>query len=81
MKTADPELILPELKYCERCGGLWLRTQGTALPYCAPCARELADLPPPERRVRRPRIPGNHYSDNGLRQANRLKLVVEGGQA
>jgi len=45
MKTADPELILLELKYCERCGGLWLRTQGTALPYCAPCARELADLP------------------------------------
>ncbi len=34
-----------ELKYCERCGGLWLRPAGHAEAYCPPCARGLADLP------------------------------------
>ena len=27
-----------ELKYCERCGGLWLRRVGDPQVYCAPCA-------------------------------------------
>jgi hypothetical protein len=26
-----------ELKYCERCGGLWLRIQGSSGIYCASC--------------------------------------------
>jgi LSD1 subclass zinc finger protein len=29
--------ILIELKYCERCGGLWLRPQGAERVYCAGC--------------------------------------------
>jgi hypothetical protein len=29
--------ILIELKYCERCGGLWLRPQGADAVYCADC--------------------------------------------
>lgn len=35
-----------ELKYCERCGGLWLRTVGVAEVYCAGCGREMAQMPP-----------------------------------
>ncbi|MCU1303039.1 MAG: hypothetical protein JWQ87_3323 [Candidatus Sulfotelmatobacter sp.] len=35
-----------ELKYCERCGGLWLRPVGGKQIYCAGCAREMAQLPP-----------------------------------
>ena len=35
-----------ELKYCERCGGLWLRPAGGAQVYCVGCAREMAQLPP-----------------------------------
>jgi hypothetical protein len=35
-----------ELKYCERCGGLWLRPQGGDAVYCAPCERDIAELPP-----------------------------------
>ena len=27
MKSEDPEVIQLELKYCERCGALWLRMQ------------------------------------------------------
>jgi len=35
-----------ELKYCERCGGLWLRPQGGEAVYCARCAEAIAELPP-----------------------------------
>jgi hypothetical protein len=35
-----------ELKYCERCGGLWLRPVGGGQIYCATCARGMAELPP-----------------------------------
>ena len=34
-----------QLKYCERCGGLWLRPDGTATPYCPACERIMAALP------------------------------------
>ena len=35
-----------ELKYCEQCGGLWLRSRGSADCYCAACARFLENIPP-----------------------------------
>ena len=34
-----------ELKYCERCGGLWLRPQGGEAVYCARCEEAIAELP------------------------------------
>lgn len=33
-----------ELKYCERCGGLWLRPRGADIVFCACCARAMARL-------------------------------------
>ena len=36
-----------ELKYCERCGGLWLRPRGSGLVFCASCARTVEELMPP----------------------------------
>jgi hypothetical protein len=36
-----------ELKYCERCGGLWLRPAGGGQVYCVACGRAMAELPPP----------------------------------
>jgi Zn-finger nucleic acid-binding protein len=36
-----------ELKYCERCGGLWLRPVHAADVFCARCAPEMAELPAP----------------------------------
>lgn len=33
-----------ELKYCERCGGLWLRPKNSELAFCAACARVMAGL-------------------------------------
>ena len=41
------ELIEMELKYCERCGGLWLRELGSEEIYCAPCLAKLEGLPSP----------------------------------
>ena len=41
-----------ELKYCERCGGLWLRPRGSELVFCGSCARAMAGvmgLPAPSR--------------------------------
>ena len=39
--------IRVELKYCERCGGLWLRPQGAEGVYCASCRVALAAMPNP----------------------------------
>ena len=35
-----------ELKYCERCGGLWLRPVSGGQIYCVACSREMSELPP-----------------------------------
>jgi hypothetical protein len=46
-----------ELKYCERCGGLWLRECGVALVYCTNCESEVADLPVPKEKPQRVKVP------------------------
>ena len=39
--THNPDLeILLQLKYCERCGGLFFRPQGTRQVFCAICVKE-----------------------------------------
>jgi hypothetical protein len=44
------EKIRSELKYCERCGGLWVRREGNLAVYCTSCKAYLAGLPRLERR-------------------------------
>lgn len=46
-----------ELKYCERCGGLWLRPVGGEQIYCTICSRAMAELPPSSTETTRPRLP------------------------
>ena len=46
------EIVRLELKYCERCGGLWMRTWGTDDVYCPSCAGEMLDLPVGRKRRR-----------------------------
>jgi Zn-finger nucleic acid-binding protein len=46
-----------ELKYCERCGGLWLRPVGGGQIYCVDCGRAMAELPPASYEVRKARVP------------------------
>jgi len=45
-----------ELKYCERCGGLWLRPTGGGQVYCVACARQMAQLPPASKEPERARM-------------------------
>jgi hypothetical protein len=52
-----------ELKYCEHCGGLFVRECGAGVVYCNTCQPKVADLPIPKKRpsyvklpVRRPAL-------------------------
>jgi Zn-finger nucleic acid-binding protein len=45
-KVNVEEKVSLELKYCERCGGLWLRPAGGGQIYCSSCARQIAEMPP-----------------------------------
>ncbi len=40
--TAE-NLFRVELKYCERCGGLWFRHEHSREVLCAPCTVQCAD--------------------------------------
>ncbi len=42
----DEVQVRMELKYCEHCGGLWVREGGAGV-YCDRCAPKVADLPTP----------------------------------
>ncbi len=66
MQSQDPEVIQLELKYCERCGGLWLRLRGAHQVYCAACELEMLQLPAPARVPCRPRLPGNHKMEGRM---------------
>jgi len=46
-----------ELKYCERCGGLWFRECGTTRIYCDDCLLKVAELPVPRRSRTSPQLP------------------------
>jgi len=55
-------LVHFRLKYCERCGGLWLRQDGTATPFCPNCERIVAALPVRNRRPSRKIVPATRAS-------------------
>lgn len=44
MEVQDVGAIQMELKYCERCGALWLRLTGSDLIFCPSCSVILAGL-------------------------------------
>jgi Zn-finger nucleic acid-binding protein len=44
MELQDIDVIQMELKYCERCGALWLRLTGSDHIFCSPCSVILAGL-------------------------------------
>ncbi len=81
MNIEDPEVIQLELKYCERCGALWLRLRGTQEIYCAPCDLEMLDLPSPRHVVSRPRLPGNHKIEVKAQPGSLSPFCGKGGTA
>lgn len=46
-----------ELKYCEHCGGLFVREPGAGVVYCDKCAPKVADLPMPKKKPGRVKLP------------------------
>jgi Zn-finger nucleic acid-binding protein len=74
----EGEEIHVELKYCERCGGLWLRPRGADGVYCASCRVRLAampnpgEAPPREARRRKARVPGTGVSRESVQNQGRI---------
>jgi Zn-finger nucleic acid-binding protein len=44
MERLEIEIVEVELKYCERCGGLWVRPCGSERVFCGNCAPRMAEL-------------------------------------
>ncbi len=78
----EGEEIQVELKYCERCGGLWLRRRGTEGVYCASCRVRLAAMPKPEetppveeRPRRKARLPGTKVAKEAIQTDVRIEYL------
>jgi hypothetical protein len=66
-----------ELKYCERCGALWLRPKGSDLIFCVGCAKAMAGLVPLW--PRGPQVPSTCQRQEGADQDG--AFWGEGGNA
>lgn len=71
--------VAVELKYCERCGGLWLRLQGESEIYCMSCRLRMAEMPRRTgERSGKPRLPCPTPEDlQGQVQIEYLQAVTE----
>lgn len=78
MENKSWEITRLELKYCERCGGLWLRQRGTGRVYCAVCTSEVPKFPFCRLTIRRPylRVNGQLEVEG---QGGALHFPVSGG--
>lgn len=79
------EIIEVELKYCERCGGLWLRPCGSTRVFCATCAPKMAALELPQDEPSPIRVTLPETIDDGQDFEARIEhlamLCGEGGNA
>ena len=70
-----------ELKYCERCGGLWLRPKGEEEVYCPGCAPKMAEVRVSRRRPRVLVVAVNSVDEIEGCIAELMGLSTEGGNA
>ncbi len=82
MGRMEGQEIQVELKYCERCGGLWLRPRGADGVYCASCRGRLAAMPNPEeappreaRRRRKARVQGTGVATEVGQNPGRIEYL------
>ena len=80
MEIEGLEIVRLELKYCERCGGLWMRIWGSEDVYCPSCAVQMSDLPA-VRRKRKPHLPGSDRVEIKSQCEDLSVLCGEGGNA
>jgi protein-arginine kinase activator protein McsA len=57
IETAEGTGLLMELKYCERCGGLFIRVQGNHRVHCSSCVLQVERIARPTTRRSKPRVP------------------------
>ena len=76
----DGNIIQLELKYCERCGGLWIRRLESADVYCASCALAMMDMACSRKRKSAPRLPVNRKRDKSA-APNLMLISGRGGNA
>jgi Zn-finger nucleic acid-binding protein len=74
MEVDEVEVIEMELKYCERCGGLWLRLCGSQRVYCGPCTEKHGESRNKARGSREEIMSESAFSDVAL-------LCEKGGNA
>lgn len=78
MEIDDLEVVQLELKYCEYCGGLWLRRKGDSEVYCSGCLPYIVQLPAPDLQRSRPHLPVNLAVEA---ENDEVFLCSEGGNA
>jgi uncharacterized Zn finger protein (UPF0148 family) len=79
MESEEFNIVQLELKYCERCGGLWVRRMGGEEIYCPSCAVEMVDFAASSRRKPSTRPP---VSDESEASAPKVIFICgEGGNA
>jgi len=75
------EMVELELKYCERCGSLWLRPKGVQEVYCSRCLAKIAQLGGWWKSKSKPRLPGRAPVKNEGRSPELVAVIAEGGEA
>ena len=78
MESGAWEIVQLELKYCERCGALWLRRRGMGTVYCTACSSEIAHFPFFRRKISRPHLPGEGKIDIESRNERLGSLAGKG---
>jgi uncharacterized Zn finger protein (UPF0148 family) len=77
--SEQDQWIRLDLKYCERCGGLFLRSEGTSGVYCGSCSAHFAQRPAPgetsplkrrRRRTRKASAVQREETENSLTACN-----------
>ena len=71
-----------ELKYCEHCGGLWVRERGAGVVYCEKCQGQLEEMPMRKKKPGRVRLPVGPEREYGVVSEEDLRdLDAVGGLA
>jgi len=81
MKIDEMEIIAMELKYCERCGALFLRPQESEDAYCPTCEVQMEELPPPSLRPSRVCLPTGPKAEIEGEDGGVLVVCSGGGHA
>jgi Zn-finger nucleic acid-binding protein len=80
MEVDEVTIVEMELKYCERCGGLWVRLIGDEEVYCGACVPKMAEFPSPHRGSRG-QLPEGHSDEFSGQCAELFAICCEGGNA